>query len=264
MFLYYIQAVIPFLVAEVHHEYDNGWLRSNLPSPHRFWESYFIREKVFERFPAKECLLGGELFRSSADGLKATGVPLGVETTTLQRQTIGELKLLREEIRLRDQVHLADEDLVRLSQLIVQHDDFQSMADKMMEKLDYDKLSDLVASKLAPLLTDGINIPNMSSVPASVSSTAGSSNSDIIPMVEDDPLDELSPEDLSLEETSTIEKQRLTWRDILRPSEKGQPVFSLLQKPMRFPSKYSINCTASVCFLKNAPRCRLYIQEEQK
>jgi hypothetical protein len=136
---------------------------------------------------------------------------------------------LREEIRARDRVELADEDLVRLSQLVGQY------VVEHQEKFDYEKLADMVCARLAPLLADSrgaIQLPPMAS------SSSASSTADTFPAVEEDTSEELSREELSSEETSSIEKQRLAWRDLLRPSEKGQPVFSLLQTPMRFPSKY--------------------------
>ena len=76
------QEIIPFLVAEVHHQCATGFIKANLPYDeqtsarcHRFYSSQFWQEGIWQKYPADEYLLGGEILKSEEDRLVATGVP---------------------------------------------------------------------------------------------------------------------------------------------------------------------------------------------
>ena len=82
-------------MAEVHHQCATGFVQKHLPfdpldsaRSHRFFSSQFWQEKIWEKFPADEYLLGGEILKSNEDGLVATGVPNFVIT----RGALDELK----------------------------------------------------------------------------------------------------------------------------------------------------------------------------
>lgn len=92
-------------MAEVHHQCASGFIQENLPfdeldsaKSHRFFSSQFWQEKIWEKYPADEYLLGGEILKSEADGLVATGVPGFVVNSMEIKKLTGEICQLRSEI----------------------------------------------------------------------------------------------------------------------------------------------------------------------
>lgn len=69
---------------------------------HRFFQSQFWKEKIWEKYPAKECLLGGEILKSEYDGLVATGVPsfviANIRMGKLEESFGSEMGNVREEV----------------------------------------------------------------------------------------------------------------------------------------------------------------------
>jgi hypothetical protein len=96
-------------VAEVHHQCATGFIQKHLPydendsaKSHRFFSSQFWQEKIWEKYPAEECLLGGEILKSDEDGLVATGVPAfvanSIEIRKLNERVTSELQKVNDKL----------------------------------------------------------------------------------------------------------------------------------------------------------------------